>query len=517
MNLDSQIGNILEELSDKGVLQEGATKNFETETIKSVNYKTSSIYPKSLTVYKELLFFMAKLDGIKRLFLISKNKEQCEHKLFYHKKKGYHVYIFELTWETYLYCKEFLPWIAPVSLRNKKTTFGCGDRLGRATPGHIRACQSFNIYPVLAQQSVRELAFTNRTYKDVVKDAAFLVLQEGYKEGYGADGDHLKYFTDIQKAVEAGMPMITLDLTEKMCPDAQEWSPSIIEENFKKFPTEYKTMIEKLYAGKNFKIENYSIVISPTEAKRCALMYKKAIDYTVEVDTYLKSKRGDAYDLEVSIDETSVATEPAHHIFIAAELQRKEVAVNSLAPRFIGEFQKGIDYIGNINAFENDFKVHSAIAQKFGEYKISIHSGSDKFSVYPIIGAYSNQRIHVKTSGTSWLEALHAVSLVNPELFRTIYRKARDYAEEGLKQYHITSDFSKIPLISTVEDDQLPNLLNNTEARQMLHICYGQMLKDMNIRTSLLDLLDTNEEIHYQCVENHIQKHITYLGLHPKK
>ncbi len=94
---------------------------------------------------------------------------------------------------------ELFPFTKPVSLREHKITIGTGDRLGVATPGHIRAVQKFRVRPVLAQQSVRENTQTGRSFKEVVSDAAWAVFQENYQDGYGADGDHLKSLEEIKK------------------------------------------------------------------------------------------------------------------------------------------------------------------------------------------------------------------------------------------------------------------------------------------------------------------------------
>ena len=112
--------------------------------------------------------------------------------------------------------RRHFPWTAPRSLRNVRTTIGCGDRLGLATTGHIRAARKVQISPVLAQQSMRELTMTKRTFRGVVDDACFLVFASDYRDGYGADGDHLKTIKDIDTALAAGMPLITLDRSDVM-------------------------------------------------------------------------------------------------------------------------------------------------------------------------------------------------------------------------------------------------------------------------------------------------------------
>ena len=89
------------------------------------------------------------------------------------------------------------------------------------------------------------------------------------------------------------------------------------------------------------------------------------------------------FELEVSVDETEQPTSHAEHVYIASGLKRLGVKWVSLAPRFIGRFEKGVDYIGSVSAFENDIAGHAAIARQLGPYKLSLHSGSDKFSIYP--------------------------------------------------------------------------------------------------------------------------------------
>ncbi|MFH2115551.1 MAG: tagaturonate epimerase family protein, partial [Spirochaetota bacterium] len=332
-----------------------------------------SYYPRSFFASSGLLFFMARMTGhgvqgigSRRLFIISKEKLHEAFKGSSHSIGGRQVLEAELSYENYLAAAEFLPFLKPSSLRDKTTTIGCGDRLGASNPGHIRAARSFDISPVLAQQSIRELTLTGRTYPQVVRDAAFSVLQEGFDTPYGADGDHLKTMADIDVALAAGMPMITLDLTEVMNPAPAGWSDEAVRSAFSGLAQTVRDRVLHEYANKTFNLEDISLTIPESEAMRCALMYWKALDFTAEVDARLRSKRGDAYDLEVSIDETTAPTVPSHHLFIASELERRNVTVNSLAPRFIGEFQKGIDYIGDLAEFERQFIVHCKIAKAFG-------------------------------------------------------------------------------------------------------------------------------------------------------
>jgi hypothetical protein len=190
--------------------------------------------------------------------------------------------------------------------------------------------------------------------------------------------------------------------------------------------------------------------------------------------------------------------------------------VSSLAPRFVGEFQKGIDYIGNVQEFENQFAVHCAIAKARGNYKISIHSGSDKFSTYHAIGMHTGMRVHLKTAGTSWLEAVRVISWTNPALFRRMLAAAFACFPDASKLYHITANLAAIPAEEGVPDAALERFVTEKDSRQLLHITYGGLLRDPGIRDEFFATLAANEERHYGAVETHIGRHVRLLGV-PRK
>lgn len=412
--------------------------------------------------------------------------------------------------------RKLFPWTAPISLRDRKTTIGCGDRLGLATAGHIAAAKQFEVTPVLAQQSIRELDLTGRTYRQVVDDATFLVFQSGYKEGYGADGDHLKTIEDIDVALAADMLMITLDLSEVMNAKAGDWPQDEIDAAYAKLPASEKERIESTYAGKTFKFGESSIDFDAATVRRCAVMYLAALDFADEVHRHLVSKRGNKFDLEISIDETTSPTLPSHHLFIAKELLHRKVEFTSLAPRFIGEFQKAVDYIGDPAEFARQFRVHADIARGNGDYKVSIHSGSDKFMVYPTIGEMTRMRLHLKTAGTSWLEAVTVIAENDPVLYRVMHKCALDNFDKMLALYHITADITKIPDVDKMCDEDLPGLMEMPEARQLLHITYGPILNDKAIRPLFFEAMHKFEDKYLERLKAHFEKHLSLLGV-PRK
>lgn len=375
-----------------------------------------------------------------------------------------------LSHENALLLRKYFPFTAPKPVLREQRSVGVGDRLGIATPGHIRAFSQYDAYPVFAQQSIRELNLTNRSYEDVLDCASFAVFREDYQRGFGADGDHLKTAEEVQYALSCGYTMITLDCSEHIRNDVDAMSDEEVAAQYTPNPA-----LEETYLGKTFPIEEHSISFPAAEFRRMSLIYNNAIRFAADIYKTLLADRPDV-DFEVSIDETATPTTPAQHYYVAAELLARGVTPTTMAPRFIGEFQKGIDYIGDIAAFEADFAQHAAIARHFG-YKISVHSGSDKFSVFGIVGKHTRGNFHLKTAGTSWLEAMAVVAARDAALYREIHSFAQDEAfDKACAYYHVSTDLTRIPPLDTLSDAQLPALFEHNDARQLIHITYGLIL-----------------------------------------
>ena len=412
--------------------------------------------------------------------------------------------------------RKLFPWCAPKSLRNERTTIGCGDRLGLATRGQLLAARKYALSPVLAQQSIRELTLTGRTFREVVDDACFMVFESDFRDGWGADGDHLKRMEDIDTAIDNGMPMITLDLSEVMNAAAGDWSAEEIDAAFAKLPEASRKRIAEEYSDKEFVLEKGSVKIDRLTARRCAVMYDAALDFAEKVHSHLVERRGREFDLEISIDETASVTLPSHHLYIVRELRRRNVCFSSVAPRFVGEFQKAVDYIGSLPEFDADFEVHARIARAYGNYKISVHSGSDKFAVYPTVGRETRGYLHLKTAGTSWLVAVTVIAAHDPALYREMHAEALKHFGEMLKLYHITADITRIPALETLSDAELPKLMEMAEARQLLHITYGPLLTGA-LRERFFKAMHRLEAEYDAALERHFDKHFSLLGIPPRQ
>jgi len=488
------------------------------------------IYPRSFCFMNGLTYGLIRTSGGKKLVVMGKKgpvltdsfKGSC-----YHQKST--LKVCDLSAENTGYLMTLFPYTKPISLRKHSITMGTGDRLGVATPGHIRAVQKFGVLPVLAQQSVRENKQTGRNFKEVIQDAAWAVFQENYQGGYGADGDHLKSLQEVKEALDAGVSMVTLDLSEKLNPEAFRAPKEVIDRKYKEEIDEGDSkVLLHLFPSKEFLFKiphgGISILFDEESVKRNALLFHKAIDFTEEVYEFIRKRSGNQalIDFEISIDETPFPTPPKSHLFFIIVLNHRGVRIDSLAPRFIGEFQKGVDYRGNLRDFQDQLYQHVLIAQDYGKYKISIHSGSDKFSVFPYIGKLAKGGLHLKTAGTSWLEAMRLIARLNPSLYREMHRFALSTFKEAAKLYHVTTDLNRIPNLEKLQDQELPTLLDRDDSRQLLHITYGYLLnaKDKDgknlFRERLYHTLTQYEEDYWSLLERHIEKHLNSLGLGKK-
>lgn len=412
-----------------------------------------------------------------------------------------------------------LPFTAPRTLGLAKSA-GCGDRLGLATPGHVRAVRGSGLAPIFAQQSIREMARTQRTPEQVLDDAAWGVFQEGWRDGYGADADHLKTAADVDLCVRAGFTFFTIDPGDHVDNDTETADAASLAARVEALP--WHTLessprdLRRTYVGRRPDLgPEVDLAFSEETVLRAAAKYGRAIAHTATLYRHLRERMaGQPFELEMSVDETATPTRVAEHAFVAGELLRLGVRWVSLAPRYSGRFEKGVDYIGDLAALAAELRQHVAVAQHLGPYKLSLHSGSDKFSIYPIISRLAGDLVHLKTAGTSYLEALRAVAHVEPELFREILAFAREQYPQDRASYHVSADPARVAAPASLADGQLPALLDDFHTRQALHVTFGSVLTartaagDYRFRERLYGALADHEEAHYAAIAAHFRKHL---------
>ncbi|MCL5998767.1 MAG: tagaturonate epimerase family protein [Chloroflexi bacterium] len=463
------------------------------------------VYPASPVAQNGDLFFLVRNGQDKQLAVLSRNMPDAvlkggaapstSHDVTYG-GQSVHLAFFVLDAATAAAMRKILGWLQPQTLGLRKSA-GCGDRLGLATPGHVQAIRACGaMAPIFAQQSIREMARTQRSPQQVVDEAMWGVFQEGWHEGYGADADHLKTTEDIDRCVAAGFTFYTFDPgvhvghVEGLSFDTLPW--------------------DKLETKPSDLLANYASQFDAATVKHAMLKYGRAIAHVTYLYRYLQgAMKGRPFEVEVSVDETEQPTSYAEHFVIAGELRRMGVEWVSLAPRFVGRFEKGVDYIGDLHAFESDCAAHVRVARHWGPYKLSIHSGSDKFSIYPIVSRLAGDMVHLKTAGTSYLEALRTVAYGDPGLFQKVYALAHDRYGEDRASYHVSADPARAPgpkLEGFAEPDRLAAVLDQFDARQMLHVCFGSILAVYGDRIKAV--LKQNEEAHYVNLRRHFNRHL---------
>ncbi len=484
------------------------------------------VYPRSITAAQRALFFLGRKGEKKSLGVISADEalrskfQGVSSEIVWPSGQTMTLTLCETTAANAAALRCVLSFLVPHSLGLRKSA-GCGDRLGLATPGHIRAVRHWAVRPILAQQSIRENARTGRTPQEVMDDAMWGVFQEGWREGFGADADHLKTTADIDLCAAAGYTFYTIDPGEHVDDEANTAPVGLLQQKVAALPwqeLESSWADTRRQLGRQIDLDEFSLAISEEELLRAAAKYGRVVAHTVKLYRHLeRTMNGRAFELEMSVDETETVTTLAEHVYIAHELKRLGVKWVSLAPRYVGDFEKGVDYIGDLKEFEKSFAQHLAVAKTFGPYKLSLHSGSDKFSIYGIAARLAGELVHLKTAGTSYLEALRAIGKLNPALFREIVAFARERYPIDRASYHVSAEISKMPDVATLADESLTELLDDFHAREILHVTYGSVLNHPSLREPFFATLRSDEETYYQMLEKHFSKHLALFGERPRE
>ena len=497
------------------------TANNELVKLESLSNGDVSVYAKSIITKNELTYFIGKNGIEKFLYIISTIGSSAQDEFNGEIIGSADVKIKQCpqVHANAVKLQKIFPFTKPILL-GLNNSFGFGDRIGLANPAHLRSLEGSEFKPIVAQQSIRELTRTQRTPDEVMDAAIWAVFQEGYQNGFGSDADHLKTTDDIDLMMNAGFTMFTFDPGEFVINEADsipihELENKSKEINWEKLNDSFSKMVDR-YSEKEFDL-NEGLVIKPSyeDVLRATIKYGNAVAHIKTLFDHLSTKYSNLpYEVEISVDETESVTTPFEHFFMASELNRLGVKIISLAPRFIGDFEKGIDYKGDIEIFKKEYLKHVKIAEYFGSYKISLHSGSDKFGVYKAIGQLKRGYTHVKTAGTSYLEALKVVAFSQPDEFRKILDFARVEYEKEKHSYHVSAKLENVHSSDKYTDVQLLDLFNQNDARQVLHVTFGKVLttkKDDGtslFKNKICECLKENEEVHYKYLINHFKNHL---------
>ncbi len=407
-------------------------------------------------------------------------------------------------------------------------SFGFGDRMGVATPGHVAAMRRAGqgIAGIFPQQSIREMTRTRRSAETVMADACGALEAAGWTEPFGADADHLKTPEDVDVTVAAGFTFFTIDPSDAVDALADNYGEETLREKF----AEVKDQIDWFdkYRGKEIGLANGTKVDLTEEAvMRAAVKYGPALNKGVELADYIakvNKEAGRDYEIELSVDETEQPTTLAEHYIIADQCLGRGMKLVSLAPRFVGDLEKGVDYIGDVAEFERSAKDHQAIADLLGPYKLSLHSGSDKLAIYTALARATGGRFHVKTAGTSYLEALRVVAVHDAALFRRICEFSRVKYDTDKATYHVHATLEMVPPPAAIADaHQLEQTYlecwDDVEAgkgftepgRQILHCTFGSVLTDAELGGAVRECILAHPDTYSEVLAVHFEKHLQAL------
>lgn len=405
-----------------------------------------------------------------------------------------------------------------------KYSVGTGDRFGKQGEAQIHAFQLLARKGVEASivwnKSNREHVIIGTSPKDQRAAADAAIRATGFPGSYCVDADHIGLHN-----VDWFIPysdFFTIDVADFIGKPA---SPDRIGA----FIAAQKGLVADRTAP---------VAISAEVIEKSARKYLYAIDEAAKVYAHiLKAKPDGNFHVEVSMDETDEPQTPAEMAVILAGLAEAGIPVQTIAPKFSGRFNKGVDYVGETAAFLQEFEEDAKVAiwaiGAFGlppSLKLSIHTGSDKFSLYPGMGKIIRKLgcgLHLKTAGTSWLEELIGLAEAGGEglaIAKKVYAQAYARYDELQKPYATVIDISmaRLPIpavvngwdsaafVSALRHDQ-KNPRYNRDLRQLLHIGFKVAAEMGN---EYLDALETYKtSIHRNVSVNLFERHLTPLFL----
>lgn len=409
----------------------------------------------------------------------------------------------------------------------EKYSIGVGDRFGHQAAAQLQALiaaqdRHVDIVPIW-NKSNREHTLIGTQPENVRCTADAAVKKTGWKKSYYVDADHIGL-----KTVEKFLPysnFYTVDVADFIGTTATEDDLTLFVKSLSAFKGVYS-------------IPGIASSFSVTDdlLRTIGKKYLVAVKEAGKIYRFIREKKGnDEFIVEVSMDETDMPQTPIELFFILAAIAQEKIPIQTIAPKFSGEFLKGIDYVGNVGdfatEFENDLLVIAHAVTLFGlpaNLKLSVHSGSDKFSLYPIMHKAiqkHNAGLHLKTAGTTWLEELIGLAEsggTGLALAKEIYAQTYARIDELSIPYAtvVKIDRKKLPAPSEVSSwtsEQYTSALRhdqknkhyNLHLRQLLHIGF-KIAAEMGQR--YITALEQNAEvIGLNVTTNILKRHIEPL------
>ncbi|HEX3797092.1 MAG TPA: tagaturonate epimerase family protein [Verrucomicrobiae bacterium] len=406
-------------------------------------------------------------------------------------------------------------------------SFGIGDRFAHQARAQLQACLLAN------QKGVEVIPVWNKSNREhttigsepsttrAAADAAVKAL--GWTKPYHVDADHIRIET-----VDRFLPhsdFYTIDVADWI---GKPVAPAAVAKFMDAHP-ELVGQISIPGIAEPFKTTRAQVEAIASE-------YLLAVQEAGKIYRYIAAAKGESnFITEVSMDETDAPQTPPELLVILAAIAAEGIPAQTIAPKFTGRFNKGVDYVGNLAQFEKEFSedlaVISLAVKHYGlpaNLKLSVHSGSDKFSIYPAIRrslAKFNAGLHIKTAGTTWLEEIIGLAEAGGSgliLAKDIYGEALDHLDQLCAPYAavIDIDEKRLPPKDAVKgwsaeqfvaalrhDPKNPEF--NPHVRQLLHVGYKIAAKQGR---RYLDALEANEaSVSRNVTHNLYERHLKPL------
>ncbi|HEY5508521.1 MAG TPA: tagaturonate epimerase family protein [Paludibacter sp.] len=408
-----------------------------------------------------------------------------------------------------------------------KFSIGIGDRFAHQGVAQLRAIAKANlsgldISPVW-NKSNREHIYVHSHPADVRLEADAAITALGFPGKYFVDADHINMGTVAPFVATADF--FTLDVASFIGKESRADDVDAFVASCSKY------LGDLIIPG-----IDHPLVVTEELLKVIADKFLAATQQAAEIYNFLKAEKGEGtFITEVSMDEVESPQTPIELLFILKMLANKGVPAQTIAPKFTGRFNKGVDYTGNVTQFAKEFEedvlVLDFAVKEFGlpaEIKLSIHSGSDKFSIYPVMASVIkkyDKGLHVKTAGTTWLEEVIGLAVAGGEALeaaKIIYANSYNRKDELCAPYAdvIDIDETQLPTIEEVNSwssEKYANTLRhipghtdyNPNFRQLIHVAY-KVAAEMG--RTYTDLLEKYSDIIGECVEENIyDRHLKRL------
>jgi hypothetical protein len=408
----------------------------------------------------------------------------------------------------------------------EKLSLGMGDRFAHQGRAQLQAvararAAGIELAPVW-NKSNREHTIVGSEPISVLREAQAAAAALDWTGPWHVDADHIN-LANVDRFIEAS-DFYTIDVADYI---GKASDPAEIE----RFVADSSRLVGAL----NVPGLSYPVKIDRAAIEAAARKFLWATQEAGRIYRHIAKQKGDDFIAEVSLDETDRSQTPAELLLILFMLAREGVPAQTIAPKFAGSFHKGVDYIGDLATFEKEFEEDLCVARyavaEFGlpaTLKLSVHSGSDKFSLYPIINRLLKKHdagVHLKTAGTTWLEEVIGLAEAGGDghaIAQEIYASAYDRFDELVKPYATVVEINRAELPSPAEvkgwsseafvaalrhDRSCPAY--NAEFRQLIHVSF-KIAAEMGDR--YLDALKAHEAIIARNVTGNLyERHIVPL------